>query len=337
MKKLIFGAFLLLGSCAGPTSHYSAAVSRMAVVGTNNPDSVNYFFSGISDFKVDSVGDLFVLDQITFTIKEFSPNGELITVFGKGGGGGPGEFRSPNAIAVDGGKVFVLDQMLRRLTAFNADGTLFGIMSGLEMMPSQIVANMKLGLVFIVGYAISYDGPLVRVYRIDSSNHTFIYDTSIVERYPEVTITRRTGNTDRIVMGQDNSIFYSELYPYKIIRFTSNGKLIDEFEGPIKFSNPPVVEGPIVRSVSGSRGLTLLNDSIVVNVVNDGNGDQFLDLFLVGGKWLCSISSKEFGLSSFRHICGTRNGEIYLDIVDPVPLIIKYHVDLVPKNSGRIS
>lgn len=331
MKKVFGLALLLLCSCSKPTPTIEPKITLVKIIGSDNPDSLDYFFSGIADIKTDSIGNLYVLDNISLLVKKFSPEGKYLNVLGKGKGDGPGELRRPNQIGIEGGKIFILDQVLRRLTIFNPNGDIFSIISGLKMMPSRFAVDMKNELIFMVGFSVSYEGPMVHVYRTNKDGNTFVYDTSFVKRYPEIAVTKRTGNTDQIIKGPDGTIFYSQHYPYKILQFSKKGVLINEFEGPEKLSKPPTAKDDLVISNSGCRSLSVLNDSLIVNVVMETNERYYLDIFNNQGSWLCSVDLKNFGIKSIRYMCASSKGDIYLDVKEPYPTIYKYHIEFLNK------
>lgn len=67
--------------------------------------------------------NIFVLDWSDLRIKEFSPEGKLLKVFGEEAGR-PGAFANPTGFALDsGGNLWVCDMKQRRIGVFNADGT----------------------------------------------------------------------------------------------------------------------------------------------------------------------------------------------------------------------
>ena len=84
---------------------------------------------------VDGLGNIYALGTFSNAVFKFSPEGKFITRFGDDGDQ-PGQFRAPQAIAVDGkGRVYVSDikgiQVFdtngRYLTAFNPEGTASGM------------------------------------------------------------------------------------------------------------------------------------------------------------------------------------------------------------------
>jgi DNA-binding beta-propeller fold protein YncE len=84
---------------------------------------------------VDGLGNIYALGTFSNAVFKFSPEGKFVTRFGDDGDQ-PGQFRAPQALAVDGkGRVYVSDikgiQVFdtngRYLTAFNPEGTASGM------------------------------------------------------------------------------------------------------------------------------------------------------------------------------------------------------------------
>ena len=69
---------------------------------------------------VDGLGNIYVLGTFNSAVFKYTPDGKFVTRFG-GRGEKPGQFRSPQSIAVDGkGRVYVSD--IRGVQMFDADG-----------------------------------------------------------------------------------------------------------------------------------------------------------------------------------------------------------------------
>lgn len=84
---------------------------------------------------VDGLGNIYALGTFNDAVLKFTPQGKFVNKFG-GGGEGPGQFRAPDAIAVDNqGRVYVSDihgiQVFdpdgRYVTSFKSDGPAFGM------------------------------------------------------------------------------------------------------------------------------------------------------------------------------------------------------------------
>jgi sugar lactone lactonase YvrE len=85
-----------------------------------SPESCAYDEGG--GVAVDGQGRVYVADFGNHRVQVFSPEGRLVTVWGREGGG-PGEFRLPQGIAVDSrGQIYVSDRDNHRIQKFDATG-----------------------------------------------------------------------------------------------------------------------------------------------------------------------------------------------------------------------
>ena len=95
----------------------------------------NQIFGRISDVVVDDQGNILVLDEQSYAVSWFSPDGRFRDIVGRDGDG-PREFRYPVGMAIGPhGNVHVLDAMQRRIAVFELSDTGF-----------QLVREIKTGL-----------------------------------------------------------------------------------------------------------------------------------------------------------------------------------------------
>lgn len=75
--------------------------------------------------RSDDAGNVFVLDYGDLRVKKFSPHGELLQVYGKGKGQGPGELVNPTDFAIgDDGRLWVCDPTGGTISIFASSGAL---------------------------------------------------------------------------------------------------------------------------------------------------------------------------------------------------------------------
>ena len=110
-------AGLVVGS-RSPEPHSAAVVDTILVeIGVIHGDP-RQLFGNIRDLEVDRNGNMLILDDQSYTLSWFSPNGDFRGSAG-GKGGGPAEFRSPSGLAVsDEDSVYVLDAGRQRVVVF---------------------------------------------------------------------------------------------------------------------------------------------------------------------------------------------------------------------------
>lgn len=78
-----------------------------------------FYFGSISDLDVTTNGRMVVADGEANHVKVLRPDGTLLDTLGRGGGGGPGEFRRLSSIqAARGDSIYAFDPQRSRLTVF---------------------------------------------------------------------------------------------------------------------------------------------------------------------------------------------------------------------------
>ena len=89
------------------------------LAGKDEPD---YMLFLPSDMKFDGKGNVYIADLKGCFLRKYSIKGKFLGEVGREGSG-PGEFRAPFKIFVQGESVFVWDMRLRRLSVFDTDLT----------------------------------------------------------------------------------------------------------------------------------------------------------------------------------------------------------------------
>jgi hypothetical protein len=65
-------------------------------------------------------GEIYILDALDYAVKKFDGRGHLLKKAGRQGPG-PGEFLAPRAVALSGGRLFILDQSRRGIQVFDTE------------------------------------------------------------------------------------------------------------------------------------------------------------------------------------------------------------------------
>ena len=84
-------------------------------------DDDNYRLYDAAGAKVDTEGNLYVLDAGNFRVQVFDRDGDYVRTFG-GRGQGPGEFTRPRNLILAGERVVVMDFQNRRFSSWTLDG-----------------------------------------------------------------------------------------------------------------------------------------------------------------------------------------------------------------------
>ena len=119
-----------------------------------NPGPYDLF--GPRGITIDAEGDLLVTDTGNKRVLKFSPDGEHLATYGKGGSG-PGEFEEPVGIAVGpGGDIYVADTWNQRIQRFDADFNYLGEIE-VESWGSQGVTDKPYIVVLSDGRVLATD------------------------------------------------------------------------------------------------------------------------------------------------------------------------------------
>ncbi|GEM_PF-3324581 len=113
MKKALIWIFTALFLYSGQSKKWTK------ILDLKQQASPHYTLYLPSDMKFDEKGNVYVLDFRGCFLRKYSREGKFLGEAGRKGNG-PGEFRAPFKIFVEGGRVYVWDINLKRLSVFDA-------------------------------------------------------------------------------------------------------------------------------------------------------------------------------------------------------------------------
>jgi hypothetical protein len=117
---------------------------RELIIGTDDFDNENFYFSLISDFKIGPKNRIYVLDGKAFEVKIFSLEGNFITSFKLNRGQGPADFNRPKCMAVDkDSNIYIGDMNLKKILIFNSQGKFIKTFKTREQPAELEVDNEK--------------------------------------------------------------------------------------------------------------------------------------------------------------------------------------------------
>lgn len=295
-------------------------------------DNENYFFSAISDIKIDDEGFIYILDSKNCKVQKFSKTGEYILTFGQGKGQGPAQFLTPMQITFDDKKnLYVTDMDLFRITIFDSKGQLLKTIKT-ETIPYDIVVG-KNGSIYISSLLD------MGKYRI----HIYSFDTgqlvsSFCDNRDDTELEVKSGNTGCLEMDKEGNIYYSFCYPYEIRKFSPDGKLLIRFNRKADFFELPKLNNRGAMSIKArSMDLEIFPDGKILNIVRDIQNLKakkvffYFDLFNNDGKWLASFSSKSFNNDWIRYVALDSKGNLYMDFSHPYPFVKKFSLEFIEK------
>jgi len=92
-------------------------MNEVVKIKSNINDSLSNFTKPIA-FNVDKLGNIYIIDQFSSSIKTFNSQGKFIKSIGQKGKG-PGEFMFPAAVLPVSGKLFILDTQQKNISIFD--------------------------------------------------------------------------------------------------------------------------------------------------------------------------------------------------------------------------
>ncbi|MFQ6069785.1 MAG: NHL repeat-containing protein [Candidatus Aminicenantales bacterium] len=295
-------------------------------IGTDDFNNENFYFSLISDFKVDKKNRIYVLDGKSFNIKIFSPDGEFISSFELKKGQGPGEFSKPKCLAVDNdSNIYIGDMDLMKISIFDFDGKLIKTFKT-EERPAQLALDNEKNI-YLTGF-FDYSKKRIHKYNIQSMKKVSSFSSSN-KMTKEVALF---GEADNIFVDEENKIYFSSFFPYEIRVFSPKQKLINRFSRQAKLFSKKLNRDQVTGALNfviGSSQILVLNDGKVINILKSRDiakkkGYFDFDIFDSNGKWLLTFPSTEIGLNWVRLAAVDREGYLYVDSSDPFPQIKKF-------------
>lgn len=299
-------------------------------------DAKEEMFGLITSFTVDQHQNLYVADDAFKVVRKFSKEGKLIKNYGNGAGRGPGEFNAIHNICVDtSGNLYVLDKINRSLSVFDSLNNLIKVVK-LPFLPAQIISIAPM-VVDIMGFPFTYNGNLIYRYDLSKENSdkpVMTYSERLTDSKAMLSV--RSGNSGRLVKAPSGDIYYCFFYPYLIYKFSKEGKFLRSFKGGRTLTAPFMdPKSGMVESPAGIKEFVVLpNDTLLLLIYDGSSGKakQFFD-FIDGenGNFLGSVSIEELGINEVRFLRADLHSNIYLDVMNPYPHILKYKLRLSSK------
>jgi hypothetical protein len=213
-------------------------------------DRENEDFFKPRSFAIDREGRIFILDSGNSRIQCFSPEGKFIFSFGRFGQG-PGELtKEAHKIKIlEDGNIYVIDNHQRKINVYDARG---------KYLSSEITADYFDDIVLIGGvYYVSNilmkeNHQPVHVSnkpgKIDKSFGLFVDpDGDLLDRM--IPLRKKTnaptlwedvlndGGFTSLLINSKKEIIYSQQYPYRLIKYDPEGRVIRNISGEVDFDS----------------------------------------------------------------------------------------------------
>lgn len=270
-------------------THSIEFTENLRIGGANQTD---VRFGNMIRLACDSKGQIIAADYTQNEIRKFGADGKLIGPIGRGGDG-PGEYRFVVAIGVDAAdNLYVVAS--HRIRVYDASGKFVADFSDASLGLTRSVRALPDGSLLLA----EYDRPTRTVLQKYVNGKTAAHFCDAFKRdganAEEIMMTYSGGFID---VGPDGMIYYTQMSPYEIRKFTPAGELVMQVFRENNFVTTPSVakkgNTSAFRSYSGPTGIFALPDGRFLNIVGIVNDEgkptaTILDLFDAEGHLLLS-------------------------------------------------
>jgi len=272
---LVIQLLIIFASCTKePGKKQDISLKKELEIGLSEGDE-NYIFGLVADAKIDSLGNVYVLDVRMNRVAKYDRDGIFILRFGKKGVG-PGEFENPRAIALNSsGKIYVLD--FRKVIVFDENGV-FIKSFGLDFMGVDIAIYDKGNLV-ILG---ARSDQLFNVYDSEGDYlHSFGNLVDIPEEFSKFKDAGLFPTPLRLWTNR-NKIFVMNPYKYEICFYEN-----ESLKGKLVRRSPDYIKPEFKEEIPGGFSAVVANNFIfeknnTIYVYYDGKKASWLDIFEYG-------------------------------------------------------
>ena len=271
---IVVQLLVFLGFCDQKPGKKDFSLKKELEIGLLEGDE-DYIFGLIADVRVDSLGNIFILDAKMNRVVKYDRDGKFILRFGERGVG-PGEFEYPRAIALDSsGRVYVLG--FRKVIIFD-DGGSFVKSFSIDFMGIDIALNDK-GNLLILG---ARDNQLFNVYGREGK---YLYSFGNLVDIPEEYSKFKNASLFRTPLrlwANGNKIFVMNPYKYEIWLYENEklkSKLTRRSPDYIKPKFKEEAPGGFTGVVSGNF---IFEKNNTIYVYYNGEKTSWLDVFVDG-------------------------------------------------------
>jgi hypothetical protein len=280
---------------AWDATHGIELTEDLRIGGSKQPD---LRFGKIVHVACDSKGQIIVADYEKNEVRKFAADGKLIGPVGRAGDA-PGEYRFVTAISVDPkDNLYVVGS--NRVRVYDATDKNVADFSDASPGFARAVRALPDGGVLLA----EYDRPtktVLQKYVAEKHAAHFCAAFKPESRYADELMMSTAGGF--IDVGSDGMIYYAQMSPYEVRKFTPAGDLVMQIFRENNFVTAPRVEKKgadmTFYPYSGSTAIFVLPDGRFVNMVGIIGADNkpkstVLDLFDVDGHLLLSQQIDRF-------------------------------------------
>ncbi|MGE5399006.1 MAG: hypothetical protein ACM3S2_01295 [Ignavibacteriales bacterium] len=288
-------------------------------------------FGNIRGMGCDKDDNLYVWDDGYSALLKFSPDGKLLWRKKYARGKDEGAFINVGpAFAVSGkGYVCLGDKGNKTVSILDNNGSYMRRFD-VNMWPATITFGDD-ETIYIAGFEMSYSGNIIHHYTLSGDKIN-----SFCERKETSPAVAMSGNSGRLLKGENGNIYYAHFYPYLVEEYSKDGVLLSSIKKESAEFQPPqwtIREGSrIMESRAGLKGLTFIDKNYLSVVVfrKVSENDWTIDLYDTTARQKASLSNKDFPKDFlFRYWAADSKGNVYFDQdTKPEPVIIKYNINV---------
>ena len=196
-------------------------------------------FDGARGTAIDSLGHVFVSDELNHRVQVFDAEGTFLNQWGSFGSGN-GQFNRPLWLEIDNAdRVYVVDHMNSRVQVFDANGTFILTWGTLGGGPGQFILPWGIEVAFGKVYVADHNNNRVQVFSTDG---TFLMSYG----GPVGSGDGEFRNPADVGVDSDGNIYVSDWNNHRIQKFDSNFNFLAKWgnqgTGDGEFSSPRTIE-----------------------------------------------------------------------------------------------
>lgn len=222
----------------------------------------NEDFYKLRSFTVEKDGNIYILDAGNSRIQCFSKEGKFLFSFGRKGQG-PGEL-SNNASKIkilSDGNIYVIDNYPRRINVYNLKGeflfsgkTKFKFSDKTSSSPAYFNDIVLLNNVYYLSSLFLEENhkPIHISHKLGEIDGSFgIFVEPAVDQLKRINrlplpypwrMYYADGGSSKLVLTNKNEIIYSQVFPYRLIKYDAKGQVLKDIMGDVDFDTHHHVE-----------------------------------------------------------------------------------------------
>lgn len=282
------------------------------------PDRRLDFYRPI-DLAASSNGSAFVLDHSYGRIVELTPHGEFKR-FIYLRQDSESKFQYPHILAFANNQLYVVDETQTVFVLDYQGKEIRRFSSGYDIYD---LAVDRSGFIYVVTPSDSF-----RLHKFTAKGIEILAFSLQEEKESDLWKIFARG---RIAIGPDNSVYYSLEDPYKIYKYSSNGKWLLAFGRDLGIVlTPPTIHRQKGKIISVNRqqysyDIKIGSNNVVMNLIKTrgSKGGDVIDLFSDKGVYLQSL----YLARNYRHIALVDSNDIILQLPRPINSVERYKIE----------